>query len=42
MDEYGLTAFDAYHVAYAAEDPIISSDKSFDSATTDRIPLEKE
>lgn len=40
MEQYGLTAFDAYHVAYADEDPIISSDKSFDDVTDDRISIE--
>lgn len=42
MDQYDLTAFDAYHVAYANHDPIISSDKSFDDITTDRIPIEEQ
>jgi predicted nucleic acid-binding protein len=41
MEQDGLTAFDAYHVAYAGESPIISSDKSFDEITDDRIPIEK-
>jgi predicted nucleic acid-binding protein len=41
MDQYGLTAFDAYHVAYANHDPIISSDKSFDDITDDRISIEE-
>ncbi len=41
MDQYGLTAFDAYHVAYADQDPIISSDKSFDNVTANRISIEK-
>jgi len=41
MDQYGLTAFDAYHVAYADHDPIISSDKSFDDVTAKRISIEK-
>jgi len=40
MDQHGLTAFDAYHLAYADEDPIISSDGSFDDVTEDRIPIE--
>ncbi|QZA88411.1 PIN domain-containing protein [Salinarchaeum sp. IM2453] len=40
MEQHGLTAFDAYHVAYANGDPIISSDKSFDDVTDDRISLE--
>lgn len=41
MEQYGLTAFDAYHVAYANHDPIISSDKSFDDVTDDRISIEE-
>lgn len=40
MDQFGLTAFDAYHVAYADEDPIISSDTQFDEVTDHRIRLE--
>lgn len=40
MDQYGLTAFDAYHLAYADGTPIISSDTSFDDVTDDRIPIE--
>lgn len=42
MEQHGLTAFDAYHVAYADHDPIISSDKSFDNVTDDRISIEEE
>jgi len=42
MEQHGLTAFDAYHVAYAADDPIISSDTSFDEVTDDRILIEEE
>lgn len=41
MEQYGLTAFDAYHLAYADEDPVISSDKSFDDVTDDRIAIEE-
>jgi len=41
MEQYGLTAFDAYHVAYADHDPIISSDKSFDDVTDSRISIEE-
>lgn len=41
MDQYDLTAFDAYHLAFADTDPIISSDTAFDSVTDDRIPIEK-
>ena len=42
MNRHGLTAFDAYHVAFAAEDPIISSDNRIDRATAERIPIESE
>lgn len=41
MEQFGLTAFDAYHLAYADHDPIISLDNSFDDVTDDRIPVEK-
>lgn len=41
MEQAGLTAFDAYHVAYADEDPLISSDKSFDDVTDERIAIEE-
>ena len=41
MEQHGLTAFDAYHVAYADEDPIVSSDTSFDDVTDDRVPIEE-
>ncbi|ELZ11377.1 PilT protein domain protein [Natrinema thermotolerans DSM 11552] len=41
MEEDGLTAFDAYHVAYAEADPIVSSDKSIDDVTDDRIAIEE-
>ena len=41
MEQYDLTAFDAYHLAYADHDPIISSDNSFDDVTDDRIPIEQ-
>ena len=41
MEQFGLTAFDAYHLAYADHDPIISSDNSFDQVTDDRIPIEQ-
>lgn len=41
MEQYGLTAFDAYHIAYADHDPIISSDKSFDDVTERRISIEQ-
>ena len=42
MEQFGLTAFDAYHLAYADHDPLISSDNSFDDVTDDRIPIEKQ
>ncbi|WP_336326841.1 type II toxin-antitoxin system VapC family toxin [Halovenus sp. HT40] len=42
MDQYDLTAFDAYHIAYADEEPIISSDNSFDEVTENRIPIEEQ
>ncbi|WP_435552043.1 type II toxin-antitoxin system VapC family toxin [Natrinema sp. CGMCC1.2065] len=41
MEEDGLTAFDAYHVAYAEADPIVSSDESIDDVTDDRIAIEE-
>ena len=41
MEQHGLTAFDAYHVACADEDPIVSSNASFDDVTDDRVPIEK-
>jgi predicted nucleic acid-binding protein len=41
VEQHGLTAFDAYHVAYADEDPIVSSDTSFDDVTDDRVPIEE-
>ena len=40
MDQHGLTAFDAYHLAYAEGDPIVSSDTAFDEVTDDRIAME--
>ena len=40
MDRDGLTAFDAYHVAYADEDPILSSDRAFDGVANDRLAIE--
>lgn len=40
MEQHGLTAFDAYHLAYADHDPICSSDTTFDDVTDERIPLE--
>jgi len=39
MDAHRLTAFDAYHAAYA-DDGIISSDTVYESVGLDRIPLE--
>ena len=41
MDQDGLTAFDAYHVAYAGDDTIVSSDTSFDDVTDDRLPIDE-
>ncbi len=41
MEQYGLTAFDAYHIAYADHDPILSSDKAFDDVTEHRISIEE-
>ena len=41
MEEHGLTAFDAYHVAYANDDTIVSSDTSFDDITDDRLPIDE-
>ncbi|MGQ3411812.1 type II toxin-antitoxin system VapC family toxin [Natrinema sp. LN54] len=41
MEQSGLTAFDAYHVAYADEDPIASSDKSIGEVAADRIAIEE-
>lgn len=42
MEQYDLTAFDAYHVAYADGDPIVSSDKAFDDITDERISIERD
>ena len=39
MEQHGFTAFDAYHVACADEDPIVPSDASFDKVTDDRVPI---
>ena len=39
MDQHGLTAIDAYHVAYAGDDTFLSSDTSFDDVTDDRLPI---
>lgn len=41
MDQHGITAFDAYHLAYADTDPIVSSDNAFDEITDDRIAIEE-
>ncbi|QLG50281.1 type II toxin-antitoxin system VapC family toxin [Natrinema halophilum] len=41
MEQNELTAFDAYHVAYADEDPLVSSDELFDDATDNRIAIEE-
>ena len=40
MDQHTLTTFDAYHLAYADGDPIVSSDTAFDEVTDDRIAIE--
>ncbi len=40
MDRHGLTTFDAYHLACADGDPIVSSDTAFDEVTDDRIAIE--
>lgn len=40
MSEKNLTTFDALHAVAAAGEPIISSDKAFERAGLDRIPLE--
>lgn len=42
MEQHDLTAFDAYHVAYADHDPILSSDKAFDDITDARIEIEEQ
>jgi len=43
MDQEGVTAFDAYHAAYAGRDPIASSDQAFDGGSgVERLPLEQE
>jgi len=43
MDQEALTAFDAYHAAYAGRDPIASSDQTFDGVSgVERLPLEQE
>jgi len=42
MEQHDLTAFDAYHVAYASEDPIVSSDTAIDDVAADRIAIEEE
>ena len=41
MEQHSLTAFDAYHVAYADDDTIVSSDTSFDDVTDDRLPIDE-
>ncbi|MCU4744549.1 PIN domain-containing protein [Halobacteria archaeon AArc-m2/3/4] len=41
MEHDELTAFDAYHVAYAGGNSIISSDKAFDTVTDGRIAIEE-
>lgn len=39
MARHGLSAFDAFHAAYAMDDTIISSDHIFDKIGLKRIPL---
>lgn len=41
MTQHDLTAFDAYHLAYAGDDSLISSDNAFDGLADERIPLEE-
>ncbi|NGM67421.1 PIN domain-containing protein [Natronolimnobius sp. AArcel1] len=41
MDQNGLTAFDSYHIAYADEDSVISSDNAFDAVIDERIAIEE-
>ena len=41
VEQHSLTVFDACHVACADEDPIVSSNASFDDVTDDRVPIEK-
>jgi hypothetical protein len=41
IEQHDLTVFDVYHVAYAAHDPVVSSDQSFDDVTDDCIPIEE-
>lgn len=40
MAQDDLTAFGAHHIAYAGEDPLISSDNAFDDIA-DRITIEE-
>lgn len=40
MEQHGLTAFDAYHLAYADGDPVCSSDTAFDGVADERIRIE--
>lgn len=42
MEQHGLTAFDAYHLAYADHNPIISSDTAFDDVTENGISIEEQ
>ncbi len=41
LKEGKLTAFDAFHAAYAQDDRIISSDKAYDRIGLQRIKLEE-
>ncbi|WP_290812589.1 type II toxin-antitoxin system VapC family toxin [Halovivax sp.] len=40
IEQEGLTAFEAYNVAYAGTDPVISSDASIDEVVDERIAIE--
>jgi hypothetical protein len=41
MDDHDMTAFGAYHAAYAGDDAIISSDGSYDDIGMERLGLER-
>jgi len=41
MDDHDMTAFDAYHAAYAGDDAIVSSDGSYDDIGMERLELER-
>ena len=40
VEEDGMTPFDALHLVHSGDDPIVSSDKSYDGVT-ERVPLEE-